>query len=95
MSLSSGSPGRSLVLDAVEDGHEHGREEQVGIGGAVGTAVLDPPAPGAGAVDRDADDGRAVAAAVGDLGRGLEARRPAACSCWSWDWRRRRGPGRA
>ena len=26
--------GADLVLDAVEDGHEHGREEQVGIGGA-------------------------------------------------------------
>ena len=25
-----------LVLDAVEDGHEHGRKKQVGIGGAVG-----------------------------------------------------------
>ena len=45
--------GPELVLDAVEDGHEHRREEQVGIGGAVGTAVLDPAAPGAGAVDRN------------------------------------------
>ena len=65
--------GPQLVLDAVENGHQHGREEQVGIGGAVGAAVLDPAASGAGAVDRDADDRRAVAAAVGDLGRRLEA----------------------
>ena len=87
--------GPELVLDAVEDGHQHGREEQVGIGGAVGPAILDPPAPGAGAVDRDADDGGAVAAAVRDLGRGLEAGDQALVAVGRRDWRTRRGPRRA
>ncbi len=73
MSLSSGSPGRSLFWMPSSTAMSMAENEQVRIGGAVGPAILDPPAPGARAVDGNADDGGAVAAAVGDLGRGLEA----------------------
>ena len=48
-------------------------EQQVGIGCAVGPAVFDAAVSGVGAVERNADDRGAVSAAVGDLGRRLEA----------------------
>ena len=66
--------GPQLVLDPVQHGHQHRRKEQVGVGRAVGPAILDPAASGAGAVDRNTNDGRAVAAAIRDLGGGLVAR---------------------
>ena len=49
-------------------------EQQIGIGCAVGPAVLDAAVSGVGAVERNSHDGGAVPPAVGDLGRGLEAR---------------------
>ncbi len=73
MSLSSGSPGLILFWDAVEHGHEHGGEGQVRIAGAVRAAELEAFAGLVGRVHRDADGGRAIAPAVGEVDRGLVA----------------------
>jgi hypothetical protein len=50
-----------LVLDAVQAGHHHGREGQVGVGGGIREAHLDAPALGVGITNGDADGGGTVA----------------------------------
>jgi hypothetical protein len=62
-----------LVADAVEAGHEHRREREVGVARRVGAAELEALGLGVAAGDRDADAGRAVALAVDQVDRGLEA----------------------
>jgi hypothetical protein len=66
-----------LVADAVEAGHEHRRERQVGVARRVGAAELEALGLGVVAGDRDADAGRAVALAVDQVDRRLEARHQA------------------
>ncbi len=62
-----------LVLDAVEHGHQHRREGQVGIARAVRTAELDALGLPVRRVDRNANRRRAIAAAVGEIDRRLVA----------------------
>ena len=62
-----------LVLDPVQAGHEHRGEREVGVGGRVGDAELDPLGLGVGAGDRDPGAGRAVPLGVDQVDRGLEA----------------------
>ena len=82
------------VVDAVEPGHEHGRERQVRVARRVGAAELEALGLGALAVERDAHGGRPVALAVDQVDRRLVARAPAACSCWSSGSRTPAPPGR-
>ena len=65
--------GMDLVLDAVEAGHQHRGEGEVGVRARIGEADLD--ALGLRVVgDRDAAGGRAVARRVGEQHRRLVAR---------------------
>ena len=84
-----------LVLDAVEAGHEHGREGEVAVAGRVRRAELDALGLRAGRVHRDADRRRAVARPSRPGSPAPRSPAPAACSC-SWSGcRRRPAPGRA
>ncbi len=67
-------PGVDFVLHAVEARHQLRGKGQVGVAGGVRAAELQPLRLGARAVHGDADGGAAVAAAVGEIDRRLEAR---------------------
>ena len=66
--------GIDLVLDAIESGHEHRRKRQVWIGRRVRRAVLDAFGLGILAIGRNTNGRRAIARAVGQVHRRLEAR---------------------
>ena len=78
MFLSIGVARFDLVLDAVEAGHEHGREGEVGVAGRVGAAELDPLGLRAVAVHRNPATGRSIAQGPGKVDRGLVAGHQAA-----------------
>ena len=63
----------ALVLDAIEAGHHHRGEREIGVGRRVGAAELEALGLGVGAGDRDPDAGRAVALGIDQVDGGLEA----------------------
>ena len=63
-----------LVQDAVDAGQQDRREGQVGVRGRIRAAELDPLRLRVGSGDRDPHRGRAVAGAVNQIDRRLEAR---------------------
>ena len=63
-----------LLLDAVDAGHQHGREREVRVAGAVRAAELEALGLRVVARDRDTDARRPVALAVHQIDRGLVAR---------------------
>ena len=77
MSLSTGVRRLDLVLDAVEAGEQQRGEREVRVGRRVGAAELDALGLRVRAGDRDAHAGRAVALAVDQADRRLEARHQA------------------
>jgi hypothetical protein len=72
--LVHGLRGLDAVLDAVQAGHELGREGEVGVARRVRDPELDALGLRGGARDRDADAGRAVAGRVDQVDRSLVAR---------------------
>ena len=73
MSLSSGSPGRSLFWMPSRTAMSIAEKSRYGLAALSGPRYSIRRLLRAGAVDRNADDRRPVPAAVGDLGGGLEA----------------------
>src|SRR5208283_806837 len=62
-----------LVLDAIQSGHEHGGEGEVGVAGRIRAAELDPLRLRALGVDRDPHGRRAVALGVNQVDRSFVA----------------------
>ena len=63
--------GVEALLDPVQSRHEHGREGEVGVGGRVRAAELDPLCLGRVRVHRDADAGAAIPHRVHEVHRRL------------------------
>ncbi len=63
-----------LVLDAIQSGHEHGGEGEVGVAGRIRAAELDSLRLRALGVDRDPHGRRAVALGVNQVDRRFVAR---------------------